>query len=73
MKKLSLKALELGATEILSRAQMKNVLGGINAPAGCGTGISCDGKMEFESCGTKECGCITVPDGGNMYYCRSDA
>ena len=38
MKKLKLQALELGATEVLSRSQMKNVLGGtMDPPSGCGS------------------------------------
>ncbi|SHM81818.1 hypothetical protein [Mucilaginibacter sp. OK098] len=31
MKKLKLKAMELGTTEVLTRAQLKNVLGGVQA------------------------------------------
>ena len=39
MKKLKLKALDLGATELLSREQLKNVLGGDGSYNG-----ACDGK-----------------------------
>lgn len=38
MKKLKLKALELGAKEVLSRAQLKNVLGGAGSGSGSGSG-----------------------------------
>jgi hypothetical protein len=38
MKKLSFKALDLGATEVLSREQLKNVLGGGNC------GVLIDGQ-----------------------------
>ena len=37
MKKLKLKALELGANEVLTRAQLKNVVGGV---AGSGPGTA---------------------------------
>jgi hypothetical protein len=42
MKKLQLKALALGAAEVLTRAQLRNVLGGVNAPGpgDCPTGCS---------------------------------
>ena len=45
MKKLKLKALELGATEVLTREQMKNLLGGNSRADGdfCGTGSGCSG------------------------------
>ncbi|MDB5122405.1 MAG: hypothetical protein JWP94_534 [Mucilaginibacter sp.] len=39
MKKLKLKALQLGAKEVLTRAQLKNVLGG--SSSGSGTAVSC--------------------------------
>jgi len=45
MKKLKLKALGLGAADILSRAQMKNVLGGNESAGKCGTADNCrDGE-----------------------------
>jgi hypothetical protein len=75
MKSLMLKAHGLGANGILTRAQMKNVFGGgpdLVKP-GCGTGISCAGKSEFQTCGSKgTCGCTTVSGGGSTYYCRTD-
>lgn len=42
MKKLKLKALELGAKEVLSRAQLKNVLGG--SGSGSGGSAQCFGN-----------------------------
>ena len=42
MKKLKLKALELGATEVLTRDQLKNVLGGYGS-TGCGANGTCSG------------------------------
>lgn len=38
MKKLKLKALELGAKEVLTRKQLKNVLGGAGSGSGSGSG-----------------------------------
>jgi hypothetical protein len=37
MKKLKLKALELGVSELLTRAQLRNVLGGDGSGSGSGT------------------------------------
>ncbi|MBS0029975.1 hypothetical protein ACTJJ0_21050 [Chitinophaga sp. 22321] len=56
MKKLKLKALELGVTELLSREQLKKVFGGVD---GSGSGGDCKGD-KFEVCkgqaeGTKCC------------------
>jgi hypothetical protein len=48
MKKLRLKALELGAKEVLSRAQLKNVLGGSGSGSGSGSGFGSGG---FGDCG----------------------
>jgi hypothetical protein len=69
MKKLTSKALELGATEMLTRAQMKNVVGGAVHPedAYCGgSGSSCGGV-----CIEKGMSCGTEPDTGSCmcdYY-----
>ncbi|PWV53267.1 hypothetical protein C7475_10213 [Chitinophaga sp. S165] len=42
MKKLKLKALDLGAKEVLSRSQLKNILGGSDPyGSGSGTGTAC--------------------------------
>jgi len=45
MKKLKLKALELGASEVLTREQLKNVLGGDGS--GGGSGGSCFGTYFY--------------------------
>ncbi|RAJ76630.1 hypothetical protein CLV59_108149 [Chitinophaga dinghuensis] len=60
MKKLKLKALDLGAKELLSREQLKNILGGDGSDDGGSTGISdgcaadkvaaCKDKNEGNSC-----------------------
>ena len=56
----------------LSRDEMKNVMGGLKEQeGGCGTGISCDGKNEGDTCGTKTCCCATV-DTTSTLYCRTD-
>jgi len=43
MKKLKLKALELGAKEVLTRAQLKNVLGGDEGSGGSVVCVCSDG------------------------------
>lgn len=43
MKKLKLKALTLGATEILTREQLKTIMGGCSSSTDCGGGNWCDG------------------------------
>lgn len=53
MKKLTLKALELGARELLSREQLKNILGGdIGSATDCdGDKVQvCQSKQEGTSC-----------------------
>jgi len=42
MKKLKLKALELGASELLTREQLKNVMAGDGSGGGIGTGCAND-------------------------------
>jgi len=73
MKQLRLKALALGGAEMLTRAQMKNVLGGEDCP-GCGGGKVCGTSPNCNSntctlngvsgtCGASgpnACGCATV-------------
>lgn len=49
MKKLKLTVLNLGATEVLSRSQLKNILGGLD-----GSG---DGSGGFSKCSVK-CGSV---------------
>jgi hypothetical protein len=69
MKKLKLKALGLGAADILSRSQMKNVLGGSEPVGKCGTVDNCSdgackngdvsGTCGLSSHGTK-CTCASA-------------
>jgi len=64
MRKLKLKALELGAREVLKRAQLKNVFGGSGSCSGSGdvfTKSCTDGKG-------KHFGCYTDPV--NHIACR---
>lgn len=80
MKKLKLKALELGATELLTREQLKNVIGGSGSGSGaggsgmsvCGVGpacrmISCTVKCPNGGTAQGECG----PLGHNKCACGS--
>jgi len=65
MKKLKLKALELGANELLSREQLKNVLGGDGSGGGSGSG--CWSSSCYKCCtpDLKTCGqCNTSGSGG---------
>jgi len=53
MKKLKLKALELGANELLSREQLKNVMAGDGSGGGSGDGCSTsctDGQNNHFGC-----------------------
>ncbi|RAJ76621.1 hypothetical protein CLV59_108140 [Chitinophaga dinghuensis] len=58
MKKLRLKALDLGAKELLSREQLRNILGGDGSddggsgPTNCGMTptIACSGKSSGDQC-----------------------
>ena len=54
MKKLKLKALGLGAREVLSREQLRNVFGGSDGSGGDGCASdkfkACDDKNEGNSC-----------------------
>jgi len=51
MKKLKLKALELGVSELLTREQLKNVLGGDGSGGGSGGPGSCsDGCGPLVAC-----------------------
>lgn len=72
MKKLKLKVLELGATEVLTRDQLKNVLGGDGSTFNDGhcktgtcrlyvpdLGIEVDGSCkDFHEGGTIRCSCV---------------
>jgi hypothetical protein len=48
MKKLKLQALQFGAKDILSRAQLKNVLGGDGSDGGSGSGGKCTGRCSSD-------------------------
>lgn len=52
MKKLTLKALELGARELLSREQLKNIMGGTGSYPNCENDEfqACAGKMPPDNC-----------------------
>ncbi len=61
-KKLKLRAIELGATEILSREQLKNVIGGSG-----GGGQICSGDA---GCPPYPCRCVSQgPIGPNRCVC----
>jgi len=59
MKKLKLKALNLGASEVLTREQLKNIMGGDGSGGGSGGPGSCS-----DGCGP------TVACPVNSPYCR---
>jgi hypothetical protein len=48
MKKLKLKALSLGAREILSREQLKSITGGCSMATDCAVGQTCNQNNECE-------------------------
>lgn len=58
----------------LNFIEQKNIKGG-NLPGdeldGCGTGISCDGKKEGDSCGTKTCLCEKNSSTDKTLYCST--
>ena len=62
MKNLKLKALTLGTSELLTRAQMKSVTGGASGPTcsinqgNCNTSITCVGG-EICRCSENPCWC----------------
>ena len=73
MKKLKLRALELGATEILTREQLKKVLGGSGSGTGSGGsgGLGCpvDECDAGHPCRTPlSCGSVLCPDGVHYYH-----
>lgn len=54
MKKLKLKALDLGANEVLSRAQLKNILGGDGSGGGSGN-TTCTATADCGSAPAAKC------------------
>ncbi|MGF7078473.1 hypothetical protein [Mucilaginibacter sp. UYCu711] len=52
MKKLRLKALSLGAREILNRDQLRRITGGCSTDYDCGTGYTCTSLNECASSGS---------------------
>lgn len=73
MKKLQLKALELGATEVLTRAQLKNVLGGdgtcavLNADGGTNHGYSAAEAQAYATANHTHWCCDSC--GSASWYC----
>ncbi len=70
MKKVKLKALEAGAKELLSREQLKNVLGGSGSGGGTCSNNVCGVFYEGGQVGNGFCGsiagesCHCIPTGG---------
>jgi len=74
MKKLKLKALELGVNEVLTRTQLKTVMGGNMGGGNCGTSectsdSNCSTK--FPKC--KIVVCQSDQTAANYCYCPSNA
>jgi hypothetical protein len=65
MKKLQLKALNLGATEILSREQLKSIMGGCSTDSECSSGVCQYGVCNDGGGSASDAGCPSAP-------CRSD-
>lgn len=76
MKKLKLTALQFGATEVLTRAQLKNVLGG--SGGGCSTSPCTTSGPFGQSTGYCSnhgvqgglCNCITPTGSGDLSNCN---
>jgi hypothetical protein len=71
MKKLQLKALSLGATEILGREQLKSILGGCSTDSDCSSGGHCqDGVCDNEGGSASDTGsdtgCTSPPCAGDV-------
>lgn len=72
MKKLKLRAMELGAKEVLTRAQLKNVLGGIAPPGKCTVTQTCaHGSVSCQGSGGS-CYFVTNGTGQVGVQCDSD-
>lgn len=71
MKKLKLRAMELGAKEVLTRAQLMNVLGGI-LPGKCTVTQTCaHGSVSCQGAGSS-CYFVTNATGQSGVQCDSD-
>lgn len=71
MKKLKLKALELGAKELLTREQLKMVLGGDDGSgsgSGSGSGIKCDCNTSADCKDTAKPTCVNGCNGPKDGY-----
>ena len=56
----------------LSRAEMKNIMAGSGGGTGCGTGISCSGKKEKDTCGSRgTCQCYYNSSTDRTLYCQN--
>jgi hypothetical protein len=67
MKKLQLKALSLGAREILSREQLRSITGGCTSDSDCEAAVSCDSLGHCTSgtdSGSSSTGSSSGSDGG---------
>lgn len=64
MKKLNLNVADLGATEILSRDELKKVLGGTGTGSTGSGGGACNSKCSTSSdCGSVCQNCVTIGSG----------
>jgi len=64
MKKIRLNVADLGATEILTREQLKSVFGGNGSGSGSGSGTSC-GEFGKSYCGNTAGKSCTKSSGGS--------
>jgi len=76
MKKLQLKSFKLGATEVLTREQLKNVLGGIantmaiNQISQCGAICGYVGTTAPVQICVKGCKCVIINVGSDTGLCK---
>jgi len=73
MKKLRLKALSLGAREILNREQLKAVTGGCFTDTDCGSGGSCDTNSNQCTGGPSGGSCLPGQSQCGICGCKSAA
>lgn len=67
MKKLQLKVLNLGTTEILTRTQLKKVLGGVSRPPDC-TNDCQIGSTTYACKSGYKCTSTTCPGDTSVYH-----